>query len=121
MNIDERFRNAKEKVSKGIRNATTVVSNGAKSLFCWAVENPVEAATVFVPLGVAGFKTTQSMVVSHRQTVERNRIARTAYDPHTGMHWDLKRSATNNDRIAITKLTNEGIPMHEALQRRGLI
>ena len=32
---------------------------------------------------------------------ERDRIDHTYYDPSTGMHWDLRRKATNEDRIAI--------------------
>ena len=32
---------------------------------------------------------------------ERDRIDHTYYDPSTGMHWDLRRKATNEDRKKI--------------------
>lgn len=32
---------------------------------------------------------------------ERERIDHTYYDPSTGMHWDLRRKATNEDRKQI--------------------
>lgn len=104
-----------------VRTISKQVGKTKDSIIAWCEENPTEAATIIVGLGVAGFKSSQSLIVSHRNQVERNRIDKTWYDPHTGMHWDLKRKPTNNDRIAITEMLREGLSAGEALDRRKLI
>ena len=92
---------------------------GAKTVR-WIEENK-ELVIVMVPLAGALLKTGQSMLVSHRQTSERNRIDRTYYDPSTGFHWELRRKATNADRAEILRRKGQGQETYTILKQMGLI
>lgn len=86
----------------------------------WVEENK-ELVMVMVPLAIACLKTGQSMLVSHRQMSERDRIDRTYYDPSTGFHWELRRRATNADRAEILRRKGQGQETYTILKQMGLI
>lgn len=86
----------------------------------WVEENK-ELVMVMVPLAIACLKTGQSMLVSHRQMSERDRIDRTYYDPSTGFHWELRRKATNADRAEILRRKGQGQQTYAILKEMGLI
>lgn len=49
------------------------------------------------------------------------KVARTYYDPSTGMHWDLRRKATNADRSEIVRRKRNGEYAEDILKDLKLI
>lgn len=86
----------------------------------FVIENK-ELCIAAIPVVVGALKVGQSQIVSHRQTRERRRIQRTYYDPSSGMHWELKRKATNNDRAEILRRKAEGEDVYTILRQMNLI
>ena len=81
----------------------------------FVIENK-ELCIAAIPVVVGALKVGQSQIVSHRQ-----RIQRTYYDPSSGMHWELKRKATNNDRAEILRRKAEGEDVYTILRQMNLI
>lgn len=87
----------------------------------WAKEYPELALSIVVPVAVAGIKSTQSLIVNNRIKSERNRIDHTYYDPSSGMHWELKRKASNNDRAEILRRKAQGDDVYTILRNMNLL
>lgn len=86
----------------------------------WVAENP-EMTIAIIGGAAALIKSTQSLVVNQRIHAERRRIDHTYYDPSTGMHWELKRKATNADRAEILRRKKNGSDIYTILREMNLI
>jgi len=49
------------------------------------------------------------------------RVDKTYYDPSTGIHWELRRRATNKDRKEIVRRKRNGENVEDILEELGLI
>lgn len=49
------------------------------------------------------------------------KVDRTYYDPSTGIHWELRRKATNNDRMALVRRRRNGEQTEDILRDLRLI
>ncbi len=87
----------------------------------WVKDNPEIITAVLVPTAIAGIRSGQSLIVSHRVNKQNERADRTWYDRSTGLRWELKRKMSNNDRMAITKLKAEGMSTIDILMKLNLI
>lgn len=120
MKKENNFKNVKndldERFHKVVEGATEKVANGVD----WMVSNP-EKVVAGIGLGIAVMQASRSLVVSHRVRSERKRIDRTYYDPSTGFHWDLRRAATNKDRMEILNRKKAGEDIVQILSDLKLI
>ena len=80
-----------------------------------------EVLIVAAPVVIAGIKSRQSLMVNRRIKGERKRIDHTYYDPQTGMHWELKRKASNADRAEILRRKKAGQDVYDILRQMNLI
>lgn len=95
------------------------IGQKAKQVGDWCVQHPGEASMIACGiLGLAGKMISNRMSITKQ---ERNRIDHTYYDPSTGMHWDLRRKATNADRKILSEARANGDDIYETLRSRGLI
>lgn len=119
--MGDRFRTFKSKLGKLATNTKDTIVRWVDSFVDWACENPEAAAAIVVPTVMATIKSSQSLIVSHRQKAERKRIDYTYYDPSTGFHWDLRRKPTNNDRMVIQSRKAQGQETYNILRDLRLI
>ena len=87
----------------------------------WMIQNPEAAAGILVPISIAGIRSSQSLIVSHRLKKEHQRADRTWYDRSTGLRWDLRRKMTNRDRLIISQMKSQGVETIDILTRLRLI
>ena len=73
------------------------------------------AATV-TGIAVTAYKTFKPTVYEQ----ERKRIDRTYYDPSTGLHWELKRKLTNNEREELDQRRRNGEAVGNILRDMGV-
>jgi len=105
MNIENFFKNAKEKI------------NGAMD---WAFDNPEKAAAAVASM--AGLmRASQSLVVSHRIKNERRYAERRFYDNRTHTTWSLRRPLTNNEKYIIQMRQGIGESAFDILSDMGVL
>lgn len=114
--VDKAVKNTKKKVNQ----AVDITREKVRDTVHWVANNP-EMTVAMVGGAAALIKSTQSLVVNHRVRSERKRIDHTYYDPSTGMHWELKRKATNADRAEILRRKKNGSDIYTILREMNLI
>ena len=114
------FDEIKTNVWNAVRSAVDTTVQKTKEAAQWIGDNP-EMALAIAGGAATLLKSTQSLVVNRRVRLERNRIDHTYYDPSTGMHWDLKRKATNADRAEILRRKALGQDAYTILKQMNLI
>lgn len=120
MKKDSNFDELKDEFTGKVSDVANATVEHATKACNWVLNNP-EKILAGIAVGVAVANATKSLVVSHRNSRERARIDRTYYDPSTGMHWELRRKATNADRIAIMNGKANGQSIVDILVERRLI
>lgn len=105
-----------EKIKNGVNAVANTVSNGIQ----YGVDHP-EVVIAFIGATAALARSCQSITVNRRVKMERKRIDHQYYDPSTGMHWDLCRKATNQDRAEILRRKANGEDMYDILRQLRLI
>ena len=120
MKKDSNFDELKDEFTGKVSDVANATVELAAEVGNWVLNNP-EKIIAGITLGVAVANATKSLVVSHRKNRERAMIDRTYYDPSTGMHWELRRKATNADRIAIMNGKANGQSIVDILVERKLI
>jgi len=118
--MKEKFEEAKQKAVEFGRKVKVEASQTATKVVAWGVKNK-ELVIATIPVVITVAKTGQSWAVNHRVKTERNRINHTYYDPSTGMHWELKRKATNADRAEILRRKAAGQDAYTILRQMNLI
>lgn len=118
--MNEKIENVKTEICDFANKAKNEATRAANDAVEWAIDNK-ELVIAMIPVAIAAIKTGQSLAVNHRVKMERKRIDHTYYDPSTGMHWDLKRVATNNDRVVIMKRRKNGDEIYDILRDMKLI
>ena len=114
--VDKAVKTTKEKVGQ----AVDITREKVRDTVHWVANNP-EMTVAMVGGAAALIKSTQSLAVNHRVRSERKRIDHTYYDPSTGMHWELKRKATNADRAEILRRKKAGKDTYTILREMNLI
>lgn len=71
---------------------------------------------VAIPVVVGGITSIVKLVKPSAYEKERKRIDTTYYDPSTGLHWDLKRKLTNNEREELDQRRRDGEPVGNILR-----
>lgn len=91
----------------------------AKEAMAWAKEHKEEIgmASAFAA-GIYGFAKKQRPT-QYQQ--ERHRIDHTYYDPSSGMHWQLTRPMTNQERGRLQQRKANGEEVYYILYSMGLI
>ena len=113
-----------ETAKKNVKDFASKVGNEAKALGSKAIDFGVEnkeLCIAMIPVVVGALQMGRSHVVSHRAKTERRRIEHTYYDPSSGMHWELKRKATNADRAEILRRKAQGEDIYNILRQMNLI
>lgn len=118
--MKEKFETAKEKAKDFGRKAVGEAKRFGTEAVEFANRNK-EILIVAAPVVIAGIKSGQSLMVNRRIKGERKRIDHTYYDPSTGMHWELKRKATNADRAEILRRKKAGQDVYDILRQMNLI
>ena len=119
-NFDDLKGNVSRTAGKFVKAASEKISSGIE----WAVENPEKAIAIAsgaVALTAGLLRASQSLAVNHRLKMEYRRKDLRFYDPHTRIHWDLKRKLTNNDRVRILDATSKGRRIDEVLREMNLL
>lgn len=74
----------------------------------WCCNNKTDLL-VLVPLGLATIKGVKNMAPKKSVTqIERERVDRNLYDPHSGINWTLKRPLKNWEKEEIERRQNLG-------------
>lgn len=118
--MKEKFDEAKQKAMEFGHKVKVEATQTATKAVEWGVENK-ELVIAMIPVAITVVKTGQSWAVNHRVKTERSRIDHTYYDPSTGMHWELKRKATNADRAEILRRKKAGQDTYTILRQMNLI
>lgn len=121
MNFKEKLSELKDSLIENGKKVGKSASRLGMKAVDWMIENPGITTAVVVPTGIAVIRSSQSLIVSHRVNKQQKLAAKTWYDPSTRFRWDLKRPMTNNDRMAISKMKEQGMTSVEALMNRNLI
>lgn len=118
--MNEKVEKAKEKAKEFGRKAASEAKRFGSEAVEFANRNR-EVLVIAVPVVIAGIKSGQSLIVNRRINSERKRIDHTYYDPSTGMHWELKRKASNADRAEILRRKRAGQDVYDILRQMNLI
>lgn len=118
--MEEKFKTVKGKAKDFGRKAIGEAKRFGTEAVEFANRNR-EVLVIAVPVVIAGIKSGQSLMVNHRINSERKRIDHTYYDPSTGMHWELKRKASNADRAEILRRKRAGQDVYDILRQMNLI
>lgn len=86
--------------------------------FC--ARNSKEIVTL-IPIALAVGKRVIKAVRPTQYERERKRIDHTYYDPRTGEHWELRRKATNKERLTLEERRAKGELTGKILKDMGLI
>lgn len=92
------------------------VTETGKNIVEW-VDTHRETAALIGGAAVAG----ANILHKHKKQETEDRKQTTYYDPHTGMHWDLRRKPTNYDRIQLENRQRAGESTHDILRDLRLI
>lgn len=113
----------KETMKKIGNDAKHVVDNTTYKVTKWAKENPMLVGTLVISVVGIGLSACKKAIECELSptTRERRHIERTYYDPRTGLHWDLKRKASNEDRVAISEAIQNDADIYTVLSDRNLI
>ena len=107
------------KVEKARRIVSTKIHQGAD----W-IRNNRETAVMYGSAAVAGIGAICQLVKTLTPTAQEKhdkRVDRQYYDPSTGIHWELRRKATNNDRIELVRRKRNGENTEDILKDLKLI
>ena len=118
--MNEKIEKTKQNVVEFARKAKDEAKQAGSNVVRFAVDNK-ELLLASIPVVVAIARTGQSVMVNRRVRNERKRIQHTYYDPSTGMHWDLKRKASNADRAEILRRKADGQDTYTILRQMNLI
>ena len=121
MDFNDRIREAKDRVIDEARKLGHNANNVAKSFVIWALDNPAQATEVVVPVTIAAIRSSQSLIVSHRINKQQRLANSRIYDHSLGAHWDLKRPLTNNEKAYIASMRQQGVSLHDALDKLNVI
>lgn len=120
--MDDNFDFAKvaNDIGANLRQAYYTGKYAAEVVVDWCSKNP-EKVAIIAGGTIAIIKLARTLSVNKRVAAENFRIAHTYYSPSTGFHWDLKRAATNADRIQILNLKGKGYAEDAILKMLNLI
>ena len=118
--MNEKIGNVKDRISEFGRKAKREALDAGSRALEFANRNR-ELIVIGAPVLIATIKSGQSLVVNRRLRNERSRIDHTYYDPSTGMHWELRRKATNADRAEILRRKKDGQDVYTILRQMKLI
>ena len=117
--IDENGKEVKPTLKEMLTDTLKAAKVKGKELVSWAKEHKEEIATASTIAAAAyGFIKKKQPTQYER---ERNRIDHTYYDPSSGMHWQLTRPMTNQERGRIQQRKKNGEDMYYILFSMGLI
>lgn len=121
---NSKFENFVEKGRKTVSEFGYEVKDKGSKVWEWSVEHPQEAITLavgIVTVTTGLLNATKSLVVTRRMKIENDRQDMRFWDPHTRMHFDLKRKLTNKDRSRILDMQQSGMRIDEILRVLNLI
>ena len=107
------------KFEKARRIVSSKIHQGAD----WIRDNR-EIAVMYASAAVAGIGAVCQLVKTFTPSAQEKhdkRVDRQYYDPSTGVHWDLKRKATNRDRVELVQRKRNGENTEDILKDLKLI
>ena len=113
------FEVVETKVQKARRIVGEKLHNGAE----W-IRNNREAAITYASFAIGGIGALCQVARVLRPTSQEKhdkRVDRQYYDPSTGIHWELRRKPTNNDRIELVRRKRNGENTEDILKDLRLI
>ena len=121
MDLNQKFKETKDRVVEGARKLGHNINNTAKSFVIWALDNPAEATAIVVPVSIAAIRSSQSLIVSHRLNKQQRIADSRIYDRKLGASWHLKRPLTNNELAYIDSMKKQGVSLHDSLEHLKVI
>lgn len=104
---------------KGVWSKTkTWASNRANEAMRWTEDHwhdILKATPIVLSTVAAGIKVAKMIKGSAAEQHEA-RMSKCYYDPSTGLHWQLKRDMTNDERIELVQRKREGEYTEDILQ-----
>lgn len=90
-----------EKTKEKLKEAAPKIKKGAGEAWEWLKDNREELVK-FTPFILGAIGLVKSLKPTATQT-ERERIDHTYYDPRTGLHWQLRRPLSNDERMELER------------------
>ncbi len=118
--MKEKFETAKEKAKDFRRKAAKEVKRFGSEAVEFADRNKGVLIAI-APIAIAGIRSSQSLIVSHRVNKERKRIDHSYYDRSTNMYWDLKRKLSNAEKAEVVKRKEAGEPVYDILRQMKVL
>lgn len=111
--LDENGNEIKKPFGDRVDEALDTAKVKASEAYKWCVSHKEELLGL-LPLALGAIGVIKKMKPSVQET-ERERIDTTYYDPHTGLHWQLRRKLTNSERAELARRQRLGEYTEEIL------
>lgn len=117
--LDENGNEIKKPFGNRVDEAWDTLKLKAGEAYTWCVGHKEELIGL-IPLGL-GLIGLAKQLKPTKQETERERIDTTYYDPHTGLHWQLRRKLTNDERAELARRQRLGEYTEDILERMRVL
>jgi hypothetical protein len=109
-----------DKFKDKAKDVKSKVKSKAKDVKAWATDNKEEAVTL---AGAVIYGVVELAKISKRTTEDKRqkRMDLTYYDPHTGIHWRLRRKLDNDERVELARRQRLGEYTEDILDDLGVL
>lgn len=116
--VDVNKESWKDKIKNAWSKFKTWCHNRAEDVKRWTEDHwydVLKAIPLLLSATAGGIKVYKMLKGSAADRHE-DRMSKTYYDPSTGLHWDLRRNMTNDERIELMQRKREGEFTEEILK-----
>lgn len=117
--LDENGNEIKKPFGEQVDEAWDTLKLKTGEAYRWCVGHKEELIGL-IPLGL-GLIGLAKQLKPTKQETERERIDKTYYDPHTGLHWQLRRKLTNDERAELARRQRLGEYTEDILERMRVL
>lgn len=117
--LDENGNEIKKPFSDKVSETLDTLKLKTGEAYTWCVGHKEELIGL-IPLGL-GLIGLAKQLKPTKQETERERIDTTYYDPHTGLHWQLRRKLTNDERAELARRQRLGEYTEDILERMRVL
>lgn len=117
--LDEEGQEIKKPFGEKIDEAWDTVKLKTGEAYHWCIGHKEELIGL-IPLAL-GLIGVAKQLRPTKQETERDRIDHTYYDPCTGMHWQLRRKLTNDERAELARRRRLGEYTEDILQKMRVL
>ena len=117
--LDENGNEIKKPFGDKVSETLDTIKLKTGEAYRWCVGHKEEVLGL-IPLGL-GLIGLAKQFKPTKQETERERIDTTYYDPHTGLHWQLRRKLTNDERAELARRQRLGEYTEDILERMRVL